>query len=82
MCIDALCARRALGGFGDSGGLTSNGELPDAEPVQLKTESELKAKMASIAKDLDLKVDWESRCKVGCELVHSALLLSSPCADS
>lgn len=54
----------APGGYGDAGGLTANGELPDAEPVQLRSESELKSKLSGIAKELDLKNDWEARCKV------------------
>ena len=53
------------GGFGDAGGLTSNGELPEVEPVQIKSENELKSKIAAIAKEMDLKNDWEARCKVG-----------------
>ena len=52
------------GGYGDAGGLTANGELPEVEPVQIRSENELKSKIAAIAKELDLKNDWEARCKV------------------
>jgi len=52
------------GGFGDSGGLTADGDLPRAEPVHIGSDQECKSVLAKLSKDLDLKNDWNDRIKV------------------
>eukprot|EP00191_Tetraselmis_sp_GSL018_P009334 CAMPEP_0177597036 /NCGR_PEP_ID=MMETSP0419_2-20121207/11476_1 /TAXON_ID=582737 /ORGANISM="Tetraselmis sp., Strain GSL018" /LENGTH=1360 /DNA_ID=CAMNT_0019089137 /DNA_START=390 /DNA_END=4473 /DNA_ORIENTATION=- len=51
------------GGFGDSGGLTADGDLPRAEPVHIGSDQECKSVLAKLSKDLDLKNDWNDRIK-------------------
>lgn len=53
------------GGYGDAGGLTASGELPEAEPIQVNSEGELKLKFAQLGRDLDLKNEWDQRIQVG-----------------
>lgn len=49
------------GGFGDSGGVTGDGELPIAKPLYVASEKELRAEMERIGAGLEPSVQWNKR---------------------
>ena len=55
-------ARR--GGFKDSGGLSTAGELVDAPPIWIESERELKKEIEKLVPALDEKQDWTKRIEV------------------
>jgi hypothetical protein len=45
----------------DSGGFTKSGEVPEAEPISISSERELRAEVDNLIKNLHADVDWTKR---------------------
>lgn len=56
-----LSARVRKGGYGDAGGLAANGELPEAAPLALDFEGELRDEVDRIVLSLDPASEWVQR---------------------